>query len=128
MLKNSRGQYAEAHVRRCSRLGGGFGREIDRMFHAAMFGYESYTKRPKHKPHYAHDVMQFVEEFRSDGLFDYFPPREHDAFPQYVDNSNRIKSPIRFGRHLVSLSEDIDYWRHRASRARRPDVPDNTTQ
>ena len=126
MLKNSRGQYSEAQITRCSRLGGGFGKEIDRMFNAAMFGYDSYTKQRKHTSKYAQDIIRFAEEFKEDGLFEYCPPREHDSFPQYVDSSSRIKSPLRFGRHLASLSRDVEYWRHRAARARRPVVDEDT--
>ena len=120
MLRHARGNYTEAHINRCSKMGGGFGKEVDRLFNVAMFGGDIYDTKRKKRPKYSQDVGNFVAEFKDEALFDYCPPREYDNFPEYSDISNRIKSPVRFGRHLAALSRSLDFWRHRSENAREP--------
>ena len=60
---------------------------------------------PKHpRPrHYDEDLKLFLERFRDEALFDYIPGREHSEFHDFEESSNRLKSPVKFARHVAAL-------------------------
>lgn len=124
MLSNSRGRYTSEHINRCSRMGGSFGKEVKRLFRECI-GQEALRDPSKKKPQrYSDDLKEFIREYEKDGLFEYLPPRQHESFPSFVDSSRIIKSPVKFGQHLAALSKEMDFWRHRAQRAREPFLQD----
>ena len=118
MLRNSRGNYTPAQIDRCSKMGGGFGKEIDRLFNKTVCNIESSYQQRKRSTSYKDDLVRFVDEYQKEALFDYCPPREHTGFEAYVDNSSAIKRPSDLAKRLNSLSDEHDYWRLRAERAR----------
>ena len=122
MLGRARGHYTEAQINRCSKMGGGFGREMGRLFTAAMYNPPdaAYQRQESRKNRYDDDIALFVEEYQPEALFDFLPPRGHQSFDSFTDNSSNIKNPEKLGKHLVSLSHDLDFWRDRIQHARRP--------
>ncbi len=119
MLSHARGRYTDVQIDRCSKMGGGYGKEIDRLFDQAICNhpvkYDVQTKKPS-----AHrkDIESFLETYQEEALFDYCPPRQHHGFENYIDESARVERPTDLARRLVKLSTDYDFWRYRAQRAR----------
>jgi hypothetical protein len=103
-------------------MAGGFGKEVSRLFAEAMYNDDCYVQQRKKSGLYQNDIRNFVLEFQGEALFDHCPPREHHAFQSYVDISNRIKNPMKLGRHLKILSEKRDFDRHLANLPRQPDT------
>ena len=77
---------------------------------------------PKHpRPrHYDEDLKLFLERFRDEALFDYIPGREHSEFHDFEESSNRLKSPVKFARHVAALRKEMGFWRQRGNDARPP--------
>ena len=99
-------------------MGGAFGKEVQELFHISMG--QQLHRDPSHKrpAHYARDIQRFIQDFKGDGIFHYCPPRHHSAFPEFVDKGNKIKSPVKLGKHIGRLAKKMDFWRRRAQRAR----------
>ena len=116
MLRHARGRYTELQIERCSKMGGGFGKEIDRLFDQDICNMETTYQQSRSKSlSYQRDIVKFVDEFRQDALFDYFPPRQHYGFLNYVDTSAKINRPVELAKRLNALSDDYDFWRQQAS-------------
>ena len=122
MLKHSRGNYTPNQLQRCSRMGGAFGKEMQRVFQEAMCLGDTFLAKRSHTARYYNDLKTFVNEFASEALVDYVPPRSHRAFPNFVLDTG-IKSPRKLGRHIRALNDDLDFWRERQQR--RPRRPRN---
>lgn len=118
MLKGARGMYTDKQISRSSKMGGAYGKQVDRVFYTTLgqgLEYQTTRKRPSH---YDADLKVFVRELKTDALFDYIPPREHSAFREFKAN-NRIQGPRKMGFRLRELSGDLDFWKRAAERRHR---------
>ncbi len=113
MLRHSRGQYTEDHINRCAKMGGTFGKNVDRLFDAAICDMtETYSKTSSSR--YASDLETFVENAQKEALFDYCPPRKQTGMNCFIDRSHRIKKPEKLGAKLREIFEDHQFWRERS--------------
>ena len=116
MMKRSRGQYTPQQVKRCSQLGGEFGKEFHSLVSDSLgLPIKEMTRKASNK--YKNDLKLFVREFSPDALFDYIPGREHKGFSDFVAKQ-ALRSPYKLGKKLADLSTQMDFWRRRAQRAR----------
>ena len=91
MLKKSRGQYTDKQIKRCSQLGGEFGREFLRLLSENIaLGHEASGQKPNNV--YKQDITLAIKELHNDALFDYVPPRHYRAFATFT-RTNRITAP-----------------------------------
>ena len=117
MLKRGRSHITDKQVKRCSQIGGEFGKNFDKMVSESLGTTVSFTYR-KNPQKYQRDLEVFVAEFQKADLFDVKPGRCHKAFPAFTAHTP-LKDPEKLGRHLRKLSHDMDLWR-RAARTRQP--------
>ncbi len=119
MLKRSRGNYTPKQVKRCSQLGGEFGKEFSRLVSEAM-GVKLHASYKKKPARYKRDIRVSMDEFTKDGLFDIMPGREHKSFPGFLAQTP-VKDPRKLGQRLAVLSKENDLWKRMAT-ARRAQV------
>ena len=72
--------------------------------------------------HYGEDLKTFINRYHDQALFDYLPGRQHSGLKDYEDNSTRITSPVKFGRHLAQIGKQMDFWCARGQDARMPRI------
>ena len=118
LLKRCHGRYTEKQTDRCSKITGSFGKDLDRLFNQNMFGCDTLHNPRSKSPAYVADVHKFVDTYKSDAPFSYCPPREHSAFPQFVDTTCKIRHPGKLAQRLFAIGEELDFWRRREARAR----------
>lgn len=110
MLKHSRGRYTDQQVERCAKMGGAFGRQIDRLFTHSGLGFfdpQAFNARPNR---YRDDIAIFTQEYQQDALFDYIPGRNHQGFNNFSCYYH-IRKPWQFGQKLQKLSSKMDRWK-----------------
>jgi hypothetical protein len=89
---------------------GCFKADLQRLLSEINEGDSSHLDTDRPKPlHYAKDLETFVEEYKTDGLFDYSPGRSHTAFPNFTRETN-FKSPYKLGKVLKCHSDKMDRW------------------
>ncbi len=125
-MRHSRGNYTEKHMSRCSRMGGSFGKAVDRLFDSGICNQTDsmYDAHKVESADYKKDVTEFVRTLNDEGLFEYCPPREHVGFPCFTHDTN-IREPEKMGVRLSKLSKDKDFWREMSQYARNIDDNNN---
>ena len=96
-------------------MSGQWGKEIDRLLRLSLDMTLSEDSETFEKDSYKDDLKEFVESMTENDLFAYEPQREHVGFPKFK-RTCRIKSPLKLGKHLRELSEDLDFWREEEER------------
>jgi hypothetical protein len=106
MLKNSKGNYTDEHVQRCSQVCGDMSSKIDRICHYDIGGiYQIAKKDEKHTN--TELVQKFVKVYSRDKLFDLIPGRQHDAFAKFKYCVG-IPRPAHFKARLLKYSRKMD--------------------
>ena len=111
MMKRARGKSTDQEVERCAKIGGTFGKDLDKLVtNAGKVSFEeTWSSRHSHKKRQVQDIKAFVKEYRSDNLFAAVPGRYHAGLKKFR-YENTIEEPIKFGRKLRKLSQDMDKW------------------
>ena len=108
-LRKANGLYTEKQIQRCSRLGGQFSKDLQRLF-AQNIGSE--RLHVKHSRHYTEhkDVRHFLENSLRDGLFDNIPGRCHVGF-ENITHEWKVNDPDHLTARLQIRSRKLDLWR-----------------
>ena len=109
-------------------MSGTFGKKIDNLVSKAGFSRQKaeHSTHQRQKNWYGKDLKTFGDVFVKDDLFDYKPGRAHAAFINFTRSpSSKVRDPIKFGKHLRSLSEDRDFWESVRRETREREMEEN---
>lgn len=111
MMKRSHGKYTDKEVQRCAKMGGDFGKDLDKLLtNAGVVSFEdSRSSRDSHKKRQVLDIKAFVKEYQSDDLFSNVPGRFHEGLNNFR-YKNTVEKPVNMGRKMRRLAEDMDRW------------------
>ena len=91
-------------------MSGAFGKHIDRLLTEDGLG-DLLQSKSSLKPNIPNrDVLDFVNEFKREALFDYHPGHQHRGFKKYTYKAS-IKAPSLLGRKLHKIAEEMDMWK-----------------
>ena len=97
-------------MRRAGKIVGSLGRAIDALYTSNVADTstdESYRKRHN----YHQDIVDFVEEYKQDKLFDFIPGRQHESFPDYHYDLI-VPQPDLLKKRLLKYNTKLDRSRH----------------
>ena len=113
MIKASRGRYTAKQIERCSKLSGGFGKEVDHLFQTALRGGEDssattrYHRGQFHRK-YDKDIESFVEGYQVHKLVEFGANRQPSLLPKIGDST--IYAPYAVGKDIKKKCKDLDDW------------------
>ena len=108
MVRRSRGKYTETQLQRCSKMGGAFGQEVDRLLLRGV-GMDYCGQAAHGKTHQSQDVPLFVRDMQPEALFDYIPPRTVKGFDS-IPSHSVLTNPHLLGQKLHALCREMDCW------------------
>ena len=109
MAMHSRGRYTEKQLERCSKLTGGFGRDMAKAFDNLVESQSARMSTPSAKTYeiLKGDCRLFFQRFKDDKFFEHTPGRQVANMPA-IDSTCRIKTPYLLGRYLSTGCGKID--------------------
>ena len=119
MIKRSRGRYTDKQIKRCSQLGGAFGKEVDKIFQKSITEQQATGVGPKQANKTSNeDLEEFFDLYGPEGLFRYQPDRNPRHLPQTTP-IGELKHPFLLGQFLLKASTNMEAWQTIRDRTRR---------
>ena len=110
MIHTRRGRYTDKEIDRCAKMCGGFGKDIQNVYEAAVYGVNPNKSQYHHRSGgeaFKQQVQKFIEAYKSEDLMKYHPNRNPKGLPVPIDKS-KLKNPFMLGAYLKSRSSKLD--------------------